>query len=421
MTQSGNKCWALCVLVLGLLGPSMAAAQAPPTSGGNGFKVGEGRLHPFLDLEARLDTGVGYFPDPATPDPDDLSTDQSSEVVLRVRPGLKLELPSSRVNFNASGQVEYVRYTGLLTSQSTYGSHLEGEANVTAHFNPEGKVGFVLSDQFSRSDQTRNAALGAGVLSIFNELRAGVPFKPGGGAIEVTPELAWGMELFQAIGVATPVGCTGGVCTPEEVDALDYNNLRLGVDAQWRFLPKTALVVDTDLDLRSYFQGTSPDALLLRGLGGLAGLVSPKIAVTAKVGWSYNFASTGGSTLIAQLEGNYLFSPTMSFKGGYYRTLAPVAAYGLLRDDRGYAEARALFGGKLALHGYVAVDFLSFASQEQPRSDTLVTLDVGPEYQIRPWLVGAAGYLLSARSSSLEGAGLNYARHEGYLRLTLVY
>ncbi len=422
MTQSGNIRWAVCALVLVVLGPAVAGAQAPPVpAGGNGLKVGDGRLHPFLDLETRLDTGIGYFLNDATANPDDIREDLSSEIVLRVRPGLRLEVPSSKLAFTASAQAEYVRYTGLLEKQSTYGSHLEGEASLSAHFNPEGQVGFVLADQFARTDRTRNVALGAGVLSLFNELRANVPIKPGGGAIEITPEAAWAVEFFSPIGIAIPVGCDEDVCDPIAVDQFDYNNLRVGVDARWRFLPKTALVLDTDLDLRSYFAGTSPSALLLRSMAGLAGLVSPKIAVNAKVGWAYNLGELPGSTLIAQVEGTFLFSPTMTFKGGYYRTLDPVAAYGLFRDQRGYAEARALFGGKVVLHGYLAVDFLNFFSETEPRSDTLISLDVGPEYQFKPWLVGAAGYLLSARTSSLTGKGVNYARNEFYLRLTLVY
>ncbi|HLL00319.1 MAG TPA: hypothetical protein VK539_07010 [Myxococcaceae bacterium] len=422
MTQSGNIRWALIALVLVMLGPAMAGAQEPPVpAGGNGLKVGDGRLHPFFTLETRLDTGVGYFLNDETPNPDDIRDDLSSEVVLRLRPGLRLDVPSSKVALTASAQAEYVLYTGLLEKQSTYGSHLEGEANLSAHFNPEGQVGFVLADQFIRSDQTRNAALGAGVLSLFNELRANLPIRPGGGAIEVTPEAAWGVEFFSPIGLAIPVGCVEGVCDPITVDTFDYNNLRVGLDGRWRFLPKTALVLDTDLDFRSYFEGTNPNAVLLRTMAGLAGLVSAKIAVNAKLGWAHNFGPTGGSTLIAQLEGTWLYSPTMTIKGGYYRTLNPVAAYGLFRNDRFYAETRALFGGKLVLHAYGAVDLLGFYSPTTPRSDSLVTLDLGPEYQFKPWLVGAAGYLLSVRSSSLAGRGVNYSRNEFYLRLTLVY
>ncbi len=108
----------------------------------------------------------------------------------------------------------------------------------------------------------------------------------------------------------------------------------------------------------------------------------------------------------------------MSFKGGYLRKLEPVAAYGLFTDNRGYAEARALLGGRLTLRAGAAVDFLSFSTE---RSDTIISLDVGPEYQLRPWLTAAAGYMLGSRSSSLEGRGLNFTRHEGYLRLSARY
>ncbi|MFL5345627.1 MAG: hypothetical protein ACJ8AT_12575 [Hyalangium sp.] len=423
MTQSGNKRWTLCALVLAMLGPAAAWAQQPPVAaGGNGIKVGDGRLHPFFDVETRLDTAVGYFPEPTTADPNAISPSLSPEIVLRLRPGFKLEVPSSKMALSAAARLEYVRYTGLLTKQSTYGSHLEGAANLTAHFNPEGQVGLILADEFTRSDQTRDPSLGAGVLSLFNEARVSVPIKPGGGALEVTPQLGWGLEFFQPIGLAVPVGCTEGVCDPVAVDAFDYTNLRAAVDARWRFLPKTALVLETDLNLREYLRNSqTPSALLLRAMGGLAGLVSAKISVVAKVGWGYNFGSSGGNTLIAQLEGNYLFSPTMTFKGGYLRTLNPVAAYGLFQDNRGYAEARALLGGKLVLHGYSALDFLTFYDPTQPRSDTVLLLDLGPEYQFKPWLVGAAGYMLTTRSSSVMGAGLNFTRHEAYLRLTLVY
>ncbi|ADO70485.1 hypothetical protein [Stigmatella aurantiaca] len=421
MMQPGHIRGALLAL-LATLWPIAGAAQIPGGApGGNGFKVGDGRLHPFLDLETRLDSGVGYFLDPSTPDPNDVSDNLSGELVLRVRPGMRMEVPSSRMALNASAYLEYVRYTGLLTEQSTYASHLEGAADLTATFNPNAPVGLILSDQLLRTDQTRNVALGAGVLSLFNELRTSVPIKPGGGAFEVTPEASWAVEFFSPVGRSIPIGCIEEVCDPLQVDNFDSSTLRAGLDGRWRFLPKTAVVLDTDLDYRSYFHGTSPNALLLRVSAGLAGLVSPKISATAKLGWGHNFGTSGGNTLIAQLDGTYLFSPTMTFKAGYYRTLDPVAAYGLYRDDRLFAEARTLFGGKLTLRGLVSVDLLGFYDVEDPRSDTMLGLDLGADYQFKPWLLGAVGYLLSTRSSSLEGSGLNYTRNEGYLRLSLVY
>ncbi|MCP3104180.1 hypothetical protein LZ198_35485 [Myxococcus sp. K15C18031901] len=410
-----------CALALMALGGEASAqsAMSAPSSGGNGFKVGNGRLHPYFELETRLDSGVGYFGlEGAQPQPDGTPPNLSGELAMHFRPGFRLEIPSPRLAFNLNANLDYVLYTELMTAGSNKASHMEGAADLLARINPEAPLSVELSDQFVRSDRTRSAAVGAGVLSLYNEARVKTPWKPGGGAVELAPSVAYAVELFQSLGAAQPVGCVDGVCEALAADRFDYGNLRVGMEGRWRFLPKTALVLDTGLDVRSYFNDGGPDATLLRALVGVAGLISPKVAVTAKAGWGHNFGETGGGTLVAQLEGTYLYSPTLTFKGGYLRTLEPVAAYGMFRDDRGYAEARALWGGKLTVRVAGAVDFLSF---EGTRSDTVVTVDAGPEYQFRPWLTGSAGYMLSTRSSSVDGGGLNYTRHEGYARLVVTY
>ncbi|QSQ19417.1 hypothetical protein JY651_29320 [Pyxidicoccus parkwayensis] len=409
----------LALMALGGTATAQESAATPPL-GGNGIKVGSGRLHPYFDLETRLDSGVGYFAPTSgqEPSPSGLSPDLSGEFAMHFRPGFKLEVPSSQLAFNLNANLDYVLYTGLMTADSGRASHLEGAADLMARLNPDAPLSLEVSDQFVRSDRTRTAAIGAGVLSLFNEARVRVPWRPGGGAVEVTPNVAYAVEFFQPLGATSPVGCTEGVCDPLTADRFDYGNLHFGMEGRWRFLPKTAVILDTGVDLRSYFNDGSENATLARALLGVAGLVSPKVAVTAKAGWGQNLAAAGGGTFLGQLEGTYLFSPTLSFKAGFLRTLEPVAAYGLFTDNRAYGEARALFGGKLTLHAGGGVDFISFTGD---RSDTVGSLDVGPEYQFRPWLSFAAGYMLSTRSSSVTGGGINFTRHEGYARFSLTY
>lgn len=410
----------LALLALGGTATAQDSSVASPPTGGNGFKVGSGRLHPYFDLETRLDSGVGYFAatDGQAPTPSGLSPNLSGEFAMHFRPGFRLDVPSSRLALNLAANLDYVLYTGLMTANSGRASHLEGAADLTARLNPDAPLSLEVSDQFVRSDRTRTAAIGAGVLSLYNEARVKVPWRPGGGAVELTPAAAYGVEFFEPLGATSPVDCTEGVCDPLTAERFDYGNLHFGLEGRWRFLPKTAVVMDTGVDLRSYFNDGSEGATLVRARLGVAGLVSPKVAVTAKAGWGQNLAAAGGGSFLAQLEGTYLFSPTLSFKAGYLRTLEPVAAYGLFTDDRAYGEARALFGGKLSVHAGGSVDFLGFTGE---RSDTVVSLDVGPEYQVRPWLSVAAGYMLGARSSSVTGGGLNYTRHEGYARVSVTY
>lgn len=419
MTQPANKWRAWCLLAMVASWPAFGQTQDGGTRSGNGLKVGEGRLHFTFEFETRYDSAVGYFPPPGSIDTSVVTEQLSGEALMHIRPGLKLELPGSTMSLDLKGYADYVHYTGLVTPGSTATSHMEGMADLNVAFNKQAPLSVEVADHFQRSDQTRSAAIGVGVLSLFNEVRVSMPLRPGGGAFEVTPQLAWGVEHFKASGALVPVGCGAPGCDPSLVDRFDYGNVRTGVQARWRFLPKTAVVADAQFNWRTYAHGDTPDALLLHAKAGLAGLVTPKIALTATAGWGHDFGSTSSAAILAQLEGSYLVSPTATLKLGYARTLEPVAAFGMFRDDRGYLEAQALLGGRLTLRGSTSFDYLSY--QGGTRRDTLYRLDVGPQYQFQRWMLLGAGYLLGVRSSTEPGTGINYSRHEAYVRVTVTY
>lgn len=388
------------------------ASAADPKA--NGFKVGEGRLHPFVELEARVDSAAGMFGDPANPT-------LNPEIINHFRPGLKLDWPTRTAEVNLSGNLDYVWYTGLLTHGSSNASRLEAAANLDAAFNRRGTVEFDVADRFTRSDRTVTPVLGVGILSLFNELSAGVPIHPGGGALEVAPKGAWAFESFSAISNLAVPGCQDPSCDPSAVQSMNYQNFRFGVDGRWKFLPKTAVLLESDYSMRQYEGGTNLPAQLLRARLGVAGLLTGKVAVTAKLGWGHDFSSSRAKTLVAHAELSYLPTQTVTAKVGYLRTLEPVPAFGVYRDDRAYGEVRAIFLGKLTIHGYAAYDVLSYYGGAA-RRDSNVTVDVGPEYQFKPWLVGALGYVLGARGSvGSEAATVNFTRNEGYLRVTFIY
>lgn len=407
----------LCALWTAVLLPTVTLAQAPQ-AGGNGIKVGEGRVHPYFDLELKFDSAGAYYS--TTPGG---SLNLGPEMVTHIRPGLRMEVPGNSVYFNLNGNIDYVWYTGLLTPGSQFASHLGAAVDVGAEFNQEGAVGFQIADRFVRSDRTQNPAVGLGVISLFNEVKAGIPIHPGGRALEVIPGASYTFELFDplASGGLIP-GCAGGnpFCDPSSVSQLNYSDVGFHLDGRYKFLPKTAFVLDADFNMRSYATGL-PGAMLLNATAGLAGLVSPKVAVVAKAGWAHDFGENGARTVVGHLELNYLASETANIKVGYVRTLQPVAVLGFFGDDRGYVEGRALFGGRLTLRGYAGVDFLTFYTPNN-RNDLAVNVNVGPEYQFTPWFSGAAGYALTVRSSNQTTVEtLNYARNEGYVRLSLIY
>ncbi|MHB8877853.1 MAG: hypothetical protein ACYC8T_29520, partial [Myxococcaceae bacterium] len=182
-------------------------AGAAGLGGENGVKVGEGRLHPYFDLELRFDSAAGYFANNGTA--------LGSEAVAYFRPGLRLEIPSPTLAVNLDANVAYVRYLGLITPGSQNASRPDAEISFELAANREGQAEFDLGDHFRYSDRTTNVALGIGVISMFNDLHAAVPIHPGGGALEVTPRASLSFEFFEANSGGAAAGCTNAaLCNP---------------------------------------------------------------------------------------------------------------------------------------------------------------------------------------------------------------
>jgi hypothetical protein len=419
---------------LALVLPSISAAQAPSQAavlshnGPNGLKVGEGRLHPFIDLEPRLDTVAGYFPTTGSGPP----TAPSPELIMHLRPGLKFELPSNTVALDVAATAEYLYYTGLLTVGSSIASRLEGAAGLNAVINRQGQIEFDLADDFNYSDKTRNPALGLGALSLYNEARAQLGIRPGGGALEITTRGAFGLEQFRPLSPLRVPGCPANdpTCDPNALAQMNYTNLRAGLDGRWKFLPKTAIVLESNFDYRSYIDlRTNHPSLLLRVMGGLQGLLTTKVAIVVKGGWGYDFASPPAAnpfptanTFLAHAEIAYLLNEASNFRVGYYRSVEPVPVYQTVEDNRVYGEGRMLLSGRLALLAYGALDFLGFGAGSN-RLDTAAIVNPSAEYQILPWLYAAAGYTFTMRLPGTGATALTekYNRHEAYLRVTAAY
>jgi hypothetical protein len=406
---------------LWLLGACLALAPAAglgqDTGAPNGVKVGEGRLHPFIELHTRLDSAAGFL----NPDDPSLAPRLRPELIVHVRPGLRLDVPSPTLALSVNGYLDYLWYTGLLSAGSGNFSRLQGQGAVDLAFNPGGQVEFRVADQLVRSDRVENPAIGVGVLSLYNQARAELALRPGGRALEIVPGASYTFELFSPLSTGVVPGCpeTDPLCSPRAAASLNYGNIGLMLRASYKFLPKTALVLDANYNLRDYAGGSRP-ARLLNATAGLAGLVSPRVALLAKAGYAHDFGAPGVRTVVGNLEATWLISQTASAKLGYLRRLEPIALFGSFVDDRAYVEGRALVGGRLTLRAYAGFDYLSY--YEAPRRDYQFRFDAGPEYSVRRWLILGAGYLLTTRASSQSVAQtFNYTRHEGYLRVTLTY
>lgn len=398
--------------------PALAEVPKAP-----GVKVGEGRLHPFLQLDGRFDSLVGTFTivnGVGVPSP---------ELILHVRPGLKFDLTTDSTLVAFDGSAEYLWYTGALSPSSTQLSRFQANVGLDAHFNKNGAAEVQLSDRLTRSDRTQNPAAGIGVLSLFNNARLAVPIHPGGRALEVTPSVGFGVELFDPLLTGTTIGCPAGdiTCDPSQVSRMNYGNLNFGLSGRWKFLPKTAVVLDAAFDYRLYFDTTANNlpGLVLRVQTGLIGLISPRISVTLLAGYGGNFGTTATTSMlhspIGHAELAYLPSENTRLALGYVRTVQPVSALGAFIDDRGYLQGRlGLWGGRLTLFADVSADYFWYFAPAA-RNDLILSVGGGASVIVTSWFDVSASYRLGLRTSTVTAQAANYVRHEAILNLNFHY
>ena len=239
--QKLSWCTAVAVAMYASLASAQAAsAQAVsevPSS--PGVKIGDGRLHPFLDVTGRYDSAVGFFNTDAAGKPA-----SSPEIVLGFRGGTRFELSNDSTNIGFNGAVEYLYYTGALSPVSKNLSRVQANVGIETAFNRDGAVEVQVGDNFVRSDRTQNPVIGVGVLSLFNEAHIAAPIHPGGRALEITPRVGWSVEFFNPLLTGTVAGCAAGdiTCDPNSLSQMNYSSLNFGLQGRYKFLPKTAIM-----------------------------------------------------------------------------------------------------------------------------------------------------------------------------------
>ena len=410
----GGRTGALLVLLLAIAWGLPAAAQSPVPYATNGVLIGEGRLHAYFGIESRFDSAAGFFTRDGGP------AELQGELLWFFRPGLRFELPGELVKFSAGGHLEYVAYSGLITPGSGSANRLQAAADASLTVNENGPISVALSDVFRRNDRTQNLAVGFGVLSLHNTASIKVPFRPGGGALEITPGGSFAIEYLTPLAEAAALtGCTDPSCDPGQVEQFNTQVIGASLDARWSFLPRTALIFNSGFLQTLYPEGATPATSMLSGTVGIAGQLTQRLAVVANVGWSQNLGELGGGTVIGMAELRFPPTPATQISVGYQRRLQAVALYGTARSDRVYARANARIREKLILGLEGAYNWLVF--EGGVRSDAHFSASANADYELLPWFLIGGGYRLEGRDSSSTASSLNLIRHEVMLNLTARY
>jgi len=402
----------------GAIAALFAATLALPAgaSPGNGIRIGgtEGRLHPYLELEARWDSNAFF-----------VGNENRSGTVLHVRPGFTLTAPGDLLAVELDARIDWAQWvTGEDTSDLT---HLFANASLGLGVNRRGHVGLELTDSFERSPSTSSLTFSSAVVSNRNTLDLAVPWRPGGGALGVTASGAWKLEAFEPYGSCQSDDPLNASCSEQELSDLGYNDLRGGLELKWRFLPRTAAVVEGSYSVRKPNDTTSSREVTgWRAMGGLQGLITPHLAATLKGGWGS--ASGGGSlgTWLASAEVEWLPTLTTSARLGYVHEWGtdPGNPFALFQIQRIYLDGKMLLAGRWQAGARGQLELIGLESSAG--NTTTIRFEPTLDYVFSRWLTAGVGYAYSSRKAKdipnlPTGFAFDYTKHEVWLKVRGTY
>ncbi|HSN90597.1 MAG TPA: hypothetical protein VLS93_05175 [Anaeromyxobacteraceae bacterium] len=392
----------------------LAIAPTARAGPGAGIRFGGGVLHPYLEIEPRWDSNVMLD-----------AGQEIADAVVAVRPGARFEREGTRLALRIDGRLSVVRFMGLEGDTADL-SRLDATAEVALEANRDGALGLELGDRFTRGVESLSLSLPNAVVSSANALRLRVPWRPGGGALELAAGGEWIRESFEPY-------LEGFVCAPvlpgcdsATLAGLGYHELRGNGEVRWRFLPRTAARLrGTWVERLPDDTALSDDGSAVKVMGGLSGLVTSRFAATLEAGFGDTLGSAAEpySSWLANVELEWIGGEKRRVRVGYTHGFEfdPGSATSLYGSDRVFLDARAAFGRfSLALAAswdrldYVLTDATSQIVRAEPRLESAVAR----------WLWLGLGYRYTARSSSGSLASLpswEYARNEAWLSARLEY
>ena len=267
-----------------------------------------------------------------------------------------------------------------------------------------------------------------------NKLALSVPWRPGGGALVFAANGEWIVESFEQYQTASPVPLAN----------LGYNQYRAGGELQWRFLPRTSGVLQASYYTRVANESNQPqNANGVDVYTGLVGLLTPRVAATAKVGYGsstaqassftnpstnqpVSFPSTTYGTALADLAVEWLPVDAFSIRVGYNRSLGLDPVLSIMVQDSVSGVAQVKFQERYAFHVGARWDSFGFKMQGVDGSTSFLRIDPTVEAKFGQWLTGGLGYVYSSRSASWPAGGIvpqqpSYSKNEAFLKVGVTY
>jgi hypothetical protein len=395
--------------------PAQPAPAPPPT---NGIRIGATTLHPFFGAMGSYDTAVMVQPG-----------GNAGDVVARARAGfdLKTDLEGTRIAANLTAGYDLFAGTSSPASRSL--SFLSWGGLLDLSLNRTGRVHVDLKLLSRRSDDTDNTVAAAPLLSLYNLARVTVPIRASD-KLTLKPLVELDYDAFSPLSPSSFGTFFGGIASdPSTLYEMSYLDFKAGLDAHWLLVPSTALVASASFGVRNYpfaqsmasgFANSSTNlpAELLKITAGATSALTRSLSAQLLIGVGADFGGSNARTAIGQATLGWQ-TERFGARLGYVRTMNPIPIFGVMTQDRLFAETLGLPREGLMLSLLATGDNVSYALTT--RSDQLLSVRASIDWQIISVLAVGFSYRLNVRLSNVASAPLNFMRHEPMLTLTATW
>jgi len=413
--------------VVGVAAGMLSLLVAAPASAGFGDGIrlgsGEGVLHPFVEVGASFDSNV-YTTD----------TGSQGDLVLHVRPGLKVDVPGDMIAIDARAAIERVQYLGLGDSSPKISSWW-GDAGLRLSINPKGRVAFELREAFRRSNQAQALSLATPAIANYNMLSATVPFMPGGGALVFALGGDWAVEAYEPLAGSGFCADTANLANDPSCDSavlkkLGYSDLQGRGSVIWKFLPRTQATFDAGYSKRIPSDSTySPDIGTLRLVAGLSGLVTTQFGATIRAGYGRTSGTNADyGTFLTTVEAEWIPVAEASLKAGYSHGIGtePGALYAVYSMHRLSADAQYKVARRYTAKLSARYDMIAYQVTGNDTTANLLSVEPSIEAEVARWLHADVGYTLTQRTTDYglpgaEPSTFDYTRHVVFLKASVIY
>lgn len=316
---------ALALTVVACLVPAIAAAEA-----GDGLVAGNLTLSPGVSANSAVDTNVFR----------QSTRDIGSPLLgssLQLAPFLNVgTLNPGVTEFAFDGRVAWQQYLNFDDTRLISQSGLTADAGAALTFNRQGAFSFQLEERLQRTNEPPSIPTDVTYNRTHNRLGATAGLHPGGKVFQHYLSYDWNVYLH------------------DELTEFNRQVHDFTLKNYWRFLPKTAAVLNADYGLVRYSTPTQQGGLFnninsnpLRLTGGLSGLITNRLSLRLVAGWGWGFYDAGQSFtgLLTDVQVAYAFGARASEKNriylGYQRDFqdSPIANFATFhRPYAGYMQ-----------------------------------------------------------------------------------